>query len=71
MTTMYLRNAKEIAAATRTAKSLGYNVTQTEVRQNRYVTNLAANLAGSDRYAFAELEEELSVIIRNLRNLGI
>jgi hypothetical protein len=71
MTTMYLRNAKEIAAATRTAKSLGYKITQAEVRGNRYVTNLAANLAGANRYAFAELEEEIGVIIRNLRTLDI
>ena len=71
MTTMYLRNAKEIAAAARVVNSLGYKVTQADVRQNRYVTNLAANLAGADRYAFAELEEELTVVLRNLRNLGI
>jgi hypothetical protein len=71
MTTMYLRNAKEIAAAVRIIKSLGYKVTQAEVHQNRYVTNLAANLAGSDHYAFAELEEEIGVVIRNIRTLGI
>jgi hypothetical protein len=70
-TTMYLRNAKEIAVATRIAKSLGYKITQAEVRQNRYVTNLAARLAGGDRYAFAELEEEIGVIITNLRTLDI
>ena len=68
---MDIRNDKEIAAATRTAKSLGYKITQADVRKHRYVANLAANLAGADRYAFAELEEELTVILRNLRNLGI
>jgi hypothetical protein len=71
MATMYLRNDKEIAAAARVVNSLGYKITQADVRSNRYVTNLTANLAGADRYAFAELEEELTVIIRNLRSLGI
>jgi len=71
MTTMYLHNAKEIAAATRTAKSLGYKVTQADVRKHRDVAALSARLAGDDCAAFSELEEELSTILRNIRTLDI
>ena len=64
-------NPSEFEAARRVIESLGYEVGLSEIAERPDVTNLAAHLAGNDREAFAELEEELTVIIRNLRNLGI
>ena len=46
-TTMYLRNAKEIAAAARAAKSLGYITSNADIKaDDRYVINIVARIGG-------------------------
>jgi len=64
-------NSNEFEAARRVIESLGHEVELPEIADRPNVTELAAHVTGSDRYAFSELEEELTVILRNLRNLGI
>ena len=61
----------EFEATRRIIESLGHEVSPQEIAERPNVTALAAHVAPSDRYAFAELEEELSTILCNLRNLGI
>lgn len=57
MTTMYLRNTKEIAAAARAAKILGYNTTQNDIRSNdRYVMNIVSRLGGDQQLSRAIVE---------------
>ncbi len=56
-TTMYLRNAKEIAIAARVAKGQGYITSIRDIKSSdRYVTNICARLAGGDSYARRDLQ---------------
>lgn len=66
--TMYLNNAKEIAAATKAMKALGYEVTQADIRSNdRYVINIVARLAGMDRGEQREIESAIVDAIEQVR----
>ena len=65
MTTMYLRNAKEIAIANRIAKEQGFITNIRDITSNdRYVVNVAARLAGADQSAQRTLE---AAIIEQVR----
>lgn len=66
--TMYLNNAKEIAAATKAMKALGYDVTQADIRSNdRYVTNVVSRFAGMDRGEQRELENAIVDAVEQVR----
>lgn len=59
-TTMYLNNGREIAAAARAAKDLGYPTSQADIKiHDRYVINIVARLAGADRREQRELEQAI------------
>ncbi len=64
--TMYLNNAKEIAAAARAAKELGYATSQADIRaHDRYVINIAARLA--DRAEQPALEAAIVNAVEQVR----
>ncbi len=70
-TTMYLSNDKEIAAAARAAKELGYkDVTKQYIRANdlRYVANLVSREEGMDLAAQRALEAAIVEQVGWVRN---
>jgi hypothetical protein len=65
---MYLNNAKEIAAAARVAKSLGYVTSNADIKSNdRYVMNIVSRLAGGDIEAQRELETAIVGEVEQVR----
>lgn len=67
-TTTYLRNAKEIAAAAKAAKSLGYTTSATDIRTNdRYVMNIVSRLAGADGSEQCKLEQAIVDAVGQVR----
>lgn len=67
--TMYLNNGKEIAAASRAAKELGYTgATNADIKANdRYVSNIVTRLAGADRAEQRELEMAIVDAVAQVR----
>lgn len=63
--TLYLNNAKEIAAAAKAAKELGYTTSNADIRANdRYVMNVVNRLAGADD---RELERAIVGAVKQVR----
>lgn len=66
--TMYLNNAKEIAAAAAAAKELGYTTSAADIRKNdRYVMNIVSRLAGADRSGQSALEQAITSAVSQVR----
>lgn len=64
-TTLYLSNAKEIAAAAAAAKELGYETSNADIRANdRYVMNIVSRLAGT---ADCDLERAIVTAVKQVR----